>query len=236
MNPPAFPAQSSSVRYVADFEALRSMPLDHGVNALCWKRTLPPGFDALAALLGPGKGVVSLDAETLRGLSGGQAVREAAEFMLADLTRLDALGLDPVLNLIHAYPRDDTDAPVPTDVYSFHADSAPVPASTWLCTYAGAPTEALPEGQARRKIDDPATRATLRRAFGGPEGPDFEAFLRENCYDLHYAPTPGAQPFSFGLGNLWRIALSHPDSPVPPCIHRAPLCGTEDPPRLLLIS
>ena len=36
-----------------------------------------------------------------------------------------------------------------------------------------------------------------------------------NCYDLQYAPTPQAQPFSFGLGNLWRIAVEYPDSPVP---------------------
>jgi hypothetical protein len=33
---------------------------------------------------------------------------------------------------------------------------------------------------------------------------DDEAFLEylaENCYHLHYAPSPRAQPFSFGIGN-----------------------------------
>ncbi len=41
---------------------------------------------------------------------------------------------------------------------------------------------------------------------------------------------------SFGLGNLWRIAVDYPGSPVPPCIHRAPITRPGRPPRLLLIS
>ena len=45
-----------------------------------------------------------------------------------------------------------------------------------------------------------------------------------------------AEPFSFGLGNLWRIAVEYPDSPVPPCVHRAPATIPGRPPRLLLIS
>lgn len=40
-----------------------------------------------------------------------------------------------------------------------------------------------------------------------------QAWLHENCYDLHYEPTPGAQPFSFGVGNLWRIAVQYPGCP-----------------------
>ena len=50
---------------------------------------------------------------------------------------------------------------------------------------------------------------------------------------LHYAPLPHARSFSFGKGNLWRIAVDYPGSPVPPCIHRAPAtllgcCGSVD--------
>jgi hypothetical protein len=45
-----------------------------------------------------------------------------------------------------------------------------------------------------------------------------------------------AQPFSFGLGNLWRIAVDYPGNPVPPCIHRAPTTRPEQRARLLLIS
>ncbi|HUR46218.1 MAG TPA: hypothetical protein VMZ27_10115, partial [Candidatus Saccharimonadales bacterium] len=65
---------------------------------------------------------------------------------------------------------------------------------------------------------------------------DFREYLKENCYDLHYAPIPTARPFSFGLGNLWRIAVDYPCSPVPPCLHRAPETLPGQPPRLLLIS
>ncbi len=39
----------------------------------------------------------------------------------------------------------------------------------------------------------------LLELFGGAEGEEFEEFLTENFYDLHYAPLPGAKPFSFGF-------------------------------------
>jgi hypothetical protein len=74
------------------------------------------------------------------------------------------------------------------------------------------------------------------RAYGGADDADFAAYLREHHYDLHYAPRPGAEPYTFGTGNLWRIAIALPDSPVLPCIHRAPLTLAGDPARLLLIS
>jgi len=63
-----------------------------------------------------------------------------------------------------------------------------------------------------------------------------EADLADYCYDLHYAPIPQAQPFSFGLGNLWKIAVDYPGCPVPPCIHRAPESLPGSPPRLLLLA
>jgi hypothetical protein len=85
-------------------------------------------------------------------------------------------------------------------------------------------------------VDIPATRAELLRLFGGEDNDDFREYLKENCYDLHYAPIPTARPFSFGLGNLWRIAVDYPCSPVPPCLHRAPETLPGQPPRLLLIS
>jgi hypothetical protein len=85
-------------------------------------------------------------------------------------------------------------------------------------------------------VDDPATRAGLLKEFGGKDDEAFREYLSEHSYDLHYAPLPGAQPYSFGLGNLWRITTDNPASPVPPCIHRAPDNLPGQPPRLLLIA
>lgn len=125
---------------------------------------------------------------------------------------------------------------MPTDVYSFHADSATVEADTYLCSYHQSASEGLRNDEARRRVDIPETRAELLQLFGGVDDGDFLEYLAENCFDLHYAPTPEARPFSFGLGNLWRIAVDYPDSPVPPCVHRAPETRPGQSPRLLLIS
>jgi hypothetical protein len=164
------------------------------------------------------------------------AGRAAVAVLLDDLRLLREIHRDPVLNLIHGYPRDEDGGPVPTDVFSFHADSAPIAADTWLCTYHGPPSEGLRNEDAIRKVDIPEIRAELLKIFGGEDDAAFAEFLHENCYDLHYAALLNAQPYSFGLGDLWRIACDFPDSPVPPCIHRAPMTQPGDPPRLLLIS
>lgn len=230
------PLAHSCVRHVDSFEALVATPFGDGVNALCWERALPGDFNEVVTQLGAGAGVVPLDADRLRALPVSAAGRIAVDRMLADLERLSAQELAPVLNCIHAYPRDEDPGPVATDVFSWHADSAPVAADTWLCTYHGAPSEGLPNAEAQRRVDIPATRALLLERFGGEDDADFRAYLAENCYDLHYAALPGARPFSFGLGNLWRIAVDHPGCPVPPCIHRAPATVAGQPPRLLLIS
>jgi hypothetical protein len=232
----SLPSDCPRIRRVQSFAELATTPLADGVNALCWERTLPSGFDEIVARLGAGEGLVNLDEERLRTLRVSAAAQPAIELLLADLRRLRERDLDPVLNCIHGYPRDETPGPVVTDVFSFHADSAPVPADTWLCTYHGPPSEGLRNEEAQRRVDLPATRAELLREFGGADDDEFRAYLQENCYDLHYAPAPHARAFSFGLGHLWRIATDYPGSPVPPCIHRAPTPPPGAPPRLLLIS
>lgn len=223
------------IRIVDSFEELLRTPFAHGVNALCWPRGLPGDFGEVVAQLGAGEGIDRLDEARLHALALGPDGRIARDVMLADLQLLRDHGLAPELNCIHAYPRDEADAPVPTDVLSFHADSAPVEAATWLCTYHGAPSEGLVNEEAVRRVDLPATRTALLREYGGDDDAGFREFLRENCYDLHYAPAPGAQPYSFGLGHLWRIAVDWPGSAVPPCVHRAPAQASGQP-RLLLIS
>lgn len=211
-------------------------PFAGGVNALCWPRTLPGDFGEVVEKLGVGEGITTLDDARLQSLRVSAAGRAAIEILLEDQRRLREHGRDPVLNCIHSYPRDEDAGPVPTDVFSFHADSAPVEADTWLCTYHGPASEGLRNDEARRRVDVPETRAQLLRRFGGKDDGEFREYLHEHCYDLHYAPVAQARPFSFGSGHLWRLAVEWPGSPVPPCIHRAPETWPGQPPRLLLIS
>ena len=221
---------------VRSFEELITTRFADGVNALCWERRLPGDFGEIVQRLGTTGGIASLDESILSALTLSDSGRRAADILIEDLRILRARGLAPVLDCILAYPRDEDTEPVRTDVYSFHADSAPVEADTWLCTYFGATSEGLRNEDAQRRVEIPATRAELLRHFGGNDDADFLEHLRECCYDLHYAPGENAQPFSFGTGNLWRIATEWPGSPVPPCIHRAPETLPGDPPRLLMIS
>ena len=186
--------------------------------------------------LGAGEGVVTLEEAQLHSLPVSAAGRVAIELLLADQQLLRAHKLVPALNCIHDYLRDEQTGPIATDVYSFHADSATVETDTWLCTYHGAPSDGLRHEEAQRRVDVPATRAELLRLYGGNDDEGFRDFLAEKCYDLHYVAAPRARPFAFGAGNLWRIAVAWPGSPVPPCIHRAPERWPGQPPRLLLIS
>lgn len=237
--PPAFgplPTDYARLKIVTSFEELVATPFANGVNAMCWQRTLPGDFEEVVAHLTVNEGMASLDDDYLRSLPLSAAGRTAVEVLIADQERLRAHGLDPLLDCIHGYPRDEEPSVVPIDVYSFHADSATVPADTWLCSYTESSSEALRQEEALRCIDIPATRAELLKLSGGTDDASFAEFLHERCFDLHYVPAPGARPFSFGLGNLWRIAVEYPGNPVPPCVHRAPDNLPGRPPRLLLIS
>jgi hypothetical protein len=234
-SPPAHPR----IRCVHSFEELLSTPFAYGVNALCWPRELPGDFAEVVRLLEGRKqdeGIRSLDEATLRSLPLSDAGKQAVDVLVEDLQRLQSQGLDPLLDCIRSYPRDEDAGAVPTDVYSWHADSATTQADTWLCTYHGPWSEGLPNEQAQRRVDVPETRAALMEEYGGSDDEGFREYLGECCYDLHYVPLVGAQPYGFGQGNLWRIATDYPGSPVPPCIHRAPLEISGDLPRLLLIS
>jgi len=235
---PAFapPPGHPRIRTVGGFAELLATPFADGVNALCWPRLLPGDFGLIVAQLGRGEGVVPLDEARLQSLALNPAGQRARDFLLADLALLRAHALAPELNCIHGYARDEATATVPTDVYDFHVDSAPIESATWLCTYHGPASEGLRNEDAQRRADDPATRAELLREYGGPDEAGFRDFLHEEHYALHFSPLPHARPFSFGLGHLWRIAVDWPGSAVPPCIHRAPATSPGDRPRLLLIS
>ena len=229
------PSDYNRIKVVNNFHELVTTPFGNGVNALCWPRALPGDFGEVVERLGIGEGIVTLDDTRLASLAVSAAGRVAIEMLLEDQRLLREHDRAPVLNCIHSYPRDEAPGPVPTDVFSFHADSAPVEADTWLCTYHGLASEGLRNDEAQRRVDIPDTRAALLKRFGGEDNADFREYLNENCYDLHYAPVAQARPFSFGLGHLWRIAVDWPGSPVPPCLHRAPETRPGQPPRLLLI-
>lgn len=236
--PPLFtpPADYARIAVVTSFDQLVSTPFGHGINAFCWPRHLPGDFDEITTRLGPLDAITSLDESDLLALPLSPAGQLARTTLLSDLQRLRTHRLDPSLDCIPAYPRDDHPGPVPTDVYSFHADRADAPADTFLCSYTVAASEGLRQEDALPCTQIPATRAQLLRLHGGPDDASFLTFLREHFYDLHYVPAPHARPFSFGLGHLWRIATDYPGCPVPPCIHRAPTTLPGHPPRLLLIS
>jgi hypothetical protein len=230
--PPDYPR----IRRVRSFQELVTTPFAGSVNALCWQRELPGDFGEVVARLDASQAISVVDEAQLLALCLSPSGQAAVGVLIEDQRLLRAHGLSPELNCIQAYPRDDDAGPVPTDVYSFHVDSATVETDTYLCTYHGPASEGLRNEEAQRRVDVPETRADLLRLFGGADDDNFRQYLSENCYDLHYAATPSARPFSFGVGNFWRIATQYPGSPVAPCIHRAPETRPGQPPRLLLIS
>ena len=223
------------IRQVRSFEELWSTRFDDGVNALCWERTLPGDYAEVIAKLGPGEGIVVLEDERIRSLELTPAGQLAAEAMLADQQLLRDHDLVPSLNCVYDCVCGFDAGTVPTDVTSFHVDSAPVEVDTWLCTYFGASSEGLRNEDALLKVEITEIREQLLKEYGGADDAGFAEFLHEHSYDSHYAPKPGATPYPFGTFALWRIATRWPDSPVPPCIHRAPE-NHPDSPRLLLIS
>lgn len=226
----------SRIQKVHSFQELVETPFADGVNALCWEREIPGDYAEVVRLLGGGEGVVGVDEEMLRALPVSAAGKMAVERLVEDLRLLREQGLAPELNIIHGYPRDEEPEGVRTDVYSFHADRATVETDTYLCTYFGPASEGLRNEEGRKHVEVPDTRTALLKLYGGEEGPEFEEFLSDHCYDLHYAPAEGARPYGFGLGHVWRIAVEYPGCPVPPCIHRAPETAVGDGVRLLMIS
>jgi hypothetical protein len=224
------------VKLVTSFKELVETPWGEGVNALCWSRTLGGDFEEIVAAIGTIDEITGLDEEDLRSLELSSAGRVAREVLIKDLRRLADHGLEPNLDCIPAYPRDDESSPVPIDVYGFHVDSAPVLADTYLCCYTVAASEGVANEDAVCCVDIPEIRTALRQQYGGLDDEGFRDFLTEHFYDLHFVANEGARLFGFGLGNLWRIANACPGSPVPPCIHRAPTTKAGAPPRLLLIS
>ena len=191
------------------------------MNAICWTRKLTGDFSEIVKKVTLHGNITEIEQEELCKLQLSEQGLLAREILLNDLKLLKTHGASPVLNVIKCYDRDEAYPFFPTDVYSFHADRSPIPTDTFLCTYYGESSEILPTSQGRKKVLIPEIRDALKKLYHGSDE-DFESFLSERFFDLHYQAIPGARPISLGQGNLWRLAVDHPGSRVLPCIHRAP--------------
>jgi hypothetical protein len=215
------PHAENQIHYVTNFQDLVSTPFKGIINAICWTRKLQGDFSEIVKKVELSGNITAIEQEELRELELSEQGQIAREILLNDLKLLKAHGASPVLNVIKYYDRDETYPFFPTDVYSFHVDRSPIPTDTFLCTYYGESSEILPNSQGKKKVLIPEIRAELKKLYrGADEG--FESFLSEHFFDLHYQAEPNARPISLGLGHLWRLAIDHPESKVPPCLHRAP--------------
>lgn len=222
----------NQIHYVKSFHELVSTPFQGEINAICWPRTLKGDFSEIVEKVVLHENMVTLDQDELHKLQLSEQGQQAREIIISDLKLLTNLGASPILNVIQYYERDDAYPFFPTDVYSYHVDRSPVPVDTFLCTYYGESSEILPNSQAIQKVLIPEIREELKNLYHGTDD-GFDSFLSDHFFDLHYQATPNASLISLGVGHLWRLAIDHPESKVPPCVHRAPDEETEK--RLMLI-
>ncbi|WP_298120951.1 DUF1826 domain-containing protein [Flavobacterium sp.] len=229
---PTFSHQKQ-IEIVTTFSELIDTDFKGETNALCWYRNLEGDFAEIVSQLQLKENITEVTPNDLLALALSAEGIIARDIILNDLQLLTNFGAAPVLNLLKCYERDDEFDFITTDVYSFHVDRSPITTDTFLCTYHGAASDIIANDQAVPKAQIPEIRAQLKALHNGPEI-EFEDFLKENYFDLHYQAQPNAQPTNLGIGHLWRLAVDHPTQQVPPCIHRAPI-ENDGEYRLLLI-
>jgi hypothetical protein len=224
---------NSQIGMVSTFSELVHSDFKGEMNALCWYRNLEGDFAAIVEQLQLKGNITEVYPKDLLALQLSEKGNRAREIILNDLRLLADFGASPSLNLLKCYERDDEFDFISTDVYSYHVDRSPIATDTFLCTYHGAASDIISNEQAEQKILIPEIREKLAALHDGPSE-EFENFLKENYFDLHYQAKPEAAPINLGLGHLWRLAVDHPKQEVLPCIHRAPI-ENEGEYRLLLI-
>lgn len=218
---------------VSTFSDLVNTNFQGAINAICWSRNLVGDFKEIVSKLQLKENITEVSIEDLLALQLSEKGDMARETILSDLQLLSDLGASPSLNLLKSYERDEELDFISTDVYSYHVDRSTIGTDTFLCTYHGAASEILPNNQVEQKILIPEIREKLKELHNGPEA-EFETFLKEYYFDLHYQPKPNAQPINLGAGHLWKLAVDHPEQKVLPCVHRAPT-ESDGEYRLLLI-
>ena len=216
------PQAENQIQYVTNFQDLISTSFQGEVNAICYRRKLIGDFSEIVRKIELDGNIAELHPEELFELQLSEQGQLARQILLNDLKILKDHGASPTLNLIKYYERDDAYPFFPTDVYSFHVDRSPIATDTFLCTYHGEPSDIVPNSQAMQKVLIPEIRAELKKLYNGADE-GFESFLSEYFFDLHYQPKPNANLISLGIGNLWKLAIDHPESKVLPCLHRAPI-------------
>ncbi|MGG5208237.1 DUF1826 domain-containing protein [Chryseobacterium sp. MIQD13] len=226
-------SDNSQIGVVSTFSELIHTNFQGDMNALCWHRNLEGDFKEIVVKLELKENITEVSAEDLLALQLSEKGNIAREIILNDLQLLTDFGALPSLNLLKNYERDDELDFISTDVYSYHIDRSPIGTDTFLCTYYGAASDIIPNNQVEQKILIPEIREKLKALHDGPEA-EFETFLKDYFFDLHYQPKPDAKPVNLGSGHLWRLAVDHPAQQVLPCVHRAPV-ENDGEYRLLLI-
>jgi len=224
---------NDQIGVVSSFPELVSTNFQGVMNAICWERNLTGDFKEIVSKLQLNENITEISVEDLLALQLSDNGDDARKIILNDMQLLTDFGASPSLNLLKKYERDEELSFISTDVYSYHVDRSPIGTDTFLCTYHGAASDILPNEQATQKILIPEIREKLKELHDGPEE-EFEDFLKEYFFDLHYEPKHDAQPINLGLGHLWRLAVDHPQQQVLPCVHRAPVENNGEY-RLLLI-
>jgi len=223
----------NQVSIVSAFDELVNKRFEGGMNAICWHRDLVGDFKEIVDKLQLIENVTTISREELLTLPLTPKGILARETILNDLKLLADFGALPTLNLIKNYDRDEEFDFISTDVYSYHVDRSPIATDTFLCTYYGAASDILPNHQVEQKMLIPEIRQKLQNIFNGTKA-EFDEFVKENFFDLHYQPKPNANPLNLGIGHLWKLAVDHPEQQALPCVHRAPI-ENDGEYRLLLI-
>ena len=226
-------SDNSQIGVVSTFSELVHTDFKGEMNAMCWYRNLDGDFKEIVNKLSLKENITEVSPEDLTALQLSEKGNTAREIILNDLQLLADFGASPSLNLLKCYERDDEFDFISTDVYSFHVDRSPIATDTFLCTYHGAASDIVSNSHAEQKILIPEVREKLKELHNGPEE-EFEDFLKENYFDLHYQIHQNAELVNLGVKHLWRLAVDHPKQQVLPCIHRAPI-ENQGEYRLLLI-